>query len=358
MEKVSRVIFRTLTDADFFNINKPIGTEERGGGQSYIDIPTTAVSERQWRNFLGQPTGTTSHGPKWEFEIHSLGVSGTQELTIGKRRDTTFSIRSQKLYSKASNRVHSWHPDHTNFPRPSDPSKRGNIYNLVIYLVTLENGEVWAGWFQESQPRSDWPINNALNDMFIVGQGGAGFIEDTQDVLFDSSDPEWPFRIAVKEKIRKKPTKVKKPSFREKNEEDILNELFDEDETIDSGKTPQEKEIIRKVKIRNRKAIRLLKELYHGRCQVTGEKFTFKKKDGQFYSEGHHLIPLGEGGADSPFNLVVVSPLIHRMLHYADVPPINLNAIKDNKLTIHINGAEYTITWQPKHANIIKRVLK
>lgn len=355
-ERVRGIVFRKLTDADFFNINKPAGIESGGGGQSYIDISTTAVNSNQWAWFFtGIPAGRTSNGPKWEFKIHSLGVNRFQVITIGQRRDTTFSIRSQKLLSRESNRVLAWHPDYTNFPKPRDNTKREHVYDLVVYLVSLENGQYWAGWFQTSRPESDWPINDSLNDIFLRNEG---IIENCADILFDSSDPEWPFRIAPEEKTRKEPTKAMKPFFREKNEEDILNELFDEDETIDSDKTPQEKEMIRKIKVRNRKAVRLLKELYRGRCQVTSEKFTFKKKDGQFYSEGHHLIPLGAGGADSPFNVVIVSPLIHRMLHYADVSPINLNAIEDNKLTIQINGEEYTITWHSKHADAIKSVLE
>jgi hypothetical protein len=43
MQKVRSIIFRYLTTADFFNIYKPSGTEEGGGGQGYIDFPVNAV---------------------------------------------------------------------------------------------------------------------------------------------------------------------------------------------------------------------------------------------------------------------------------------------------------------------------
>ena len=52
MKLVKQVIFRYLTNADFFNINKPSGTEEGGGGQSYIDFPTSEVSLSGWESFL------------------------------------------------------------------------------------------------------------------------------------------------------------------------------------------------------------------------------------------------------------------------------------------------------------------
>ncbi|MDH5788303.1 MAG: HNH endonuclease, partial [Candidatus Bathyarchaeota archaeon] len=72
------------------------------------------------------------------------------------------------------------------------------------------------------------------------------------------------------------------------------------------------------------------------------------------YSEGHHLIPLGEGGADSVYNIVILSPLLHRMLHYAIVEGLDLSQIRDNKLNIKINGDDYVITWHPQHGEIIR----
>ncbi len=85
------------------------------------------------------------------------------------------------------------------------------------------------------------------------------------------------------------------------------------------------------------------------------------KNDGEPYIEAHHLIPLGEGGADRPENLIVVCPMLHRMLHYANVKGIDLNRIvrHDNgsaALSIHINDEEYTITWRPEHASRIKQL--
>ncbi len=365
MEKVKSIIFRKLTDADFFNINKPSGTEARGGGQSYIDISTSAVRPNQWTTFFDgiNPTRTPS-GPKWEFEVHSLGVNISQRLTIGQRRATTFSIRAQKISSSESNRVYAWYPDYTNFPRPSNPSIREHIYNLVIYLVSLENGTYWAGWFQASRPEPSWPLNDALNDVFLKGEG---FIENSE-IFFDSNDPTWPFRINSGSGVQAgaesggleipTPPVVSTSLVVPRPEEEILKELFDEDEAISSSTTPAQKEEIRKIRVRNSKAVKLLKELYGGKCQLTGERFTFMKKDGTLYSEGHHLIPLGKEGSDSILNLVVVSPLIHKMLHYADVTPIDLTRIENSKLTIAINRVEYTITWHPEHARVIAHNLQ
>ena len=137
-------------------------------------------------------------------------------------------------------------------------------------------------------------------------------------------------------------------------EEDTVQKFqFDEDEEVANDAPATVKELMRKVRIRNIKAVKKLKELYENKCQISGEDLTFKKRDGTLYSEAHHLIPLGAGGADSARNIVIVSPLIHKMLHYARVEGMDLKKIKDDKLTIKINGEDYTISWHPDHAKII-----
>jgi len=66
---------------------------------------------------------------------------------------------------------------------------------------------------------------------------------------------------------------------------------------------------------------------------------------------------LGENGSDAYANAIVVSPLIHRMLHYAVVSEINLNNIVNRQLPITINGIAYTITWYPNHTTIVENTL-
>ena len=102
------------------------------------------------------------------------------------------------------------------------------------------------------------------------------------------------------------------------------------------------------------KAVKDLKALYENRCQISGEIYSFKKIDGVTYSEVHHLIPLGKGGADDPRNMIVVNPLIKRMLHYAEVTGLDFNAIQEDEdgescLEIRINGEPFTIIWHKDH---------
>ena len=115
----------------------------------------------------------------------------------------------------------------------------------------------------------------------------------------------------------------------------------------------QKRKVVRRVLKRNEKAVASLKKLYRDECQLTWKKYVFKKTDGRLYCEAHHLIPLGEGGADSPHNLIIVSPLIHRMFHYAEISGLDLGRIVDNKLELKINREPFTITSHPGHAEFV-----
>jgi 5-methylcytosine-specific restriction protein A len=80
------MVFRYLTDAEFFNIYKPLGTETGGGGQSYIDFPIGFISPEQWNQFfLGMPSTMRKQGPSWTFQINSIGLNTAQGLTVFQR---------------------------------------------------------------------------------------------------------------------------------------------------------------------------------------------------------------------------------------------------------------------------------
>jgi len=356
MPIVERIVFRKLTDADFFNINKPSGVEERGGGQSYIDFNTSTITLTNWRDFFrGVRERAGNSGSIWRFPIYSLGVraqgvqSPPQEVTIAQRRPASVSIRAQKLLSRESNRVNAWRPNLTGFPRPVNPRLRSHIYDLHIYITRLDNGEYWAGWLHTSRPEANWPLNDELNKMFSQDEG---YLRFDREVSFDTNDPIWPFRIAPTVQTPLEPVTETTPVT--ENEEPQDKNFFDEDERLAMNAPPVIKEAVRRVRVRNARAVRRLKKLYGGTCQISGDRYTFQKADGAYYSEAHHLIMLGEGGADSVYNIVILSPLLHRMLHYARVEGLDLREIRDNKLTIKINGVDYVITWHPQHATIVQ----
>lgn len=80
---------------------------------------------------------------------------------------------------------------------------------------------------------------------------------------------------------------------------------------------------------RYQQVINKLKEKYNNKCQIEGCNFSFKKKNGGYYSEGHHLKLLSEGGSQDENNVVILCPNHHRMFHYADINIENKKIIKE-----------------------------
>lgn len=347
-KKVDSIVFRRMTYADFFNINKEGGEEEGGGGQSYFDIPINRVSIANWTQFIGAPTGNATKGPYWQFEINSLGLAQPINLKIYQRAATRCAVAAQKLpeNSARGKRVPSWRPAN-GFPINFNPLTE----NLVVYIVKTTDNEFWAGWFLQNQMPGEWVGDKKLATMFT--NDAAGYLKFQKKIFIDTTNSIWPFHFNAGSITNEIPT-----------EQDIETDLELQDtsprlqELITANAEPEFVNRIMRIRQRNRKLVQNLKNLYEGRCQLTGEQFTFLKPNGQFYSEVHHLIPLGEHGSDSYNNAIVVSPLIHRMLHYATVSPINLNEIAENRLTIQINGNDYQIVWHLDHLATVNDALE
>jgi 5-methylcytosine-specific restriction protein A len=385
VKRVRQIHFRYLTDADFFNLNKPAGTEEGGGGQSYIDFPVKKVPIAAWDYFFDgvQDLTTTemTQGKGWELPVHSIGIAGAtdvQRVRIYRRRAASVSISSQTLNRRGSNRIRSWLPP-KGFPYPRDPTAPSGQLpeGLCVYLVRTEDDEVWAGWFLQPTQHitSDDEAKRIIEPMVnrVNSAGATGVISlAPHDMLYlDKDEPNTPFRsVAVLPQptprlAEQPPTGQQRANLSktptlgpQKSEAEILDSLFGED-SINSN-APQIQQQIRAVRARNRKAVAGLKALYDNRCQISGDKYAFKKENGETYCEVHHLIPLGEDGADNPANMVVVNPLIHRMLHYAKVVGLDLAKIKTDSagwgnLEITLAGESHTVRWHPEHS---KRVLK
>lgn len=359
MEKVKSIVYRCLTNADFFNINKPPGMESGGGGQAYIDFPTSTVSLEQWSNFFSGVDEVKiqqeTQGPSWTFPIYSLKLDKTndlasQELKIYQRRPQSVSITSQKLLSSRSNRVRAWHPD-AGFPVPIDNTDRTQCPDgLIVYLVTTDARKVWAGWFL-NDGTTPLPIKGippqSINSMFSSIEGNSGIINfrDNDNIYINSADKNYPLQSHGEE------TYISAKYNPVNDESNFIDTLFNNDS---SSRNVFTKEYLNMIRVRNKSLVNNLKRLYDNTCQITGKEFAFQKKDGIDYTEAHHLIPLGEGGSDEISNLIVVNPLIHRMLHHAEVEGIDLKNIRVDSngyghLTIKINKKQYTITWTPEH---------
>ena len=364
LAELTELVFRQITPADFFNINKAPGTEDRGGGQSYIDVPVRNVDLDTWHSFFAnvEPEETRS-GPLWTVEINSLGGLGSQEVAIGQRRDASVNIRSQKLQSRSSNRVLAWHPDHGGFPRApanmyssEDPRVIELTAGVRIFILKTDQDEYWAGWLRTEEIQRLAAVDARFEEMLVEP---AGHISFDPTVELDVASLKDPFGVkpqAVPDaepdsELNESGSKIKSPYNAKagRTEESIATDLFEDDRSSQEVKKTQK--VIETFE-RNRKAVRELKRLYKT-CQITGDDFVFAKANGEPYLEVHHLVPLGEGGSDDPANLVVISAHMHRMLHYAVVEGIDLSKIADDKLNFTINGETFTITWRPEHAKVI-----
>lgn len=274
--------------------------------------------------------------------MESLGLNQPQEITIRHRRTQSVSVTAQKISGRSANRVPSWHPNN-NFPTVYSP-------NIVVYIVKTTDNEFWAGWFEEDEIPVAWAVDDSLERLFV--EESAGYLRFRRRLFIETTNNEWPFYFIASSGINDSPT-----------EEDVETEFVSEDtsprlqELINNNEQPEFRNRVMRIRQRNTKLVKNLKNLYEGRCQISGETLTFRKANGIFYSEVHHLIPLGDNGSDAYANAIVVSPLIHRMLHYAEVSEINLNNIVNGKLSITINGVAHTITWHPDHVTTVEQTL-
>ena len=376
MKQVRQIHYRYLTDADFFNLNKPSGTEDKGGGQTYVDFPVKKIPLRIWESFfhgaLDLSIEDVAQGKSWELPVHSIGLhllTDVQRVKIYQRRSASISVAAQSLNRRASNRIRAWKPTY-GFPQPANPTRRNGQLpvGLCVYFVRTVEREVWAGWFQQGAKKlaadettlklidpMTSPINTAGSTGFIEIPNGVSLVlsEDNLSTPFASIDageiPALPVVISGEAEAERAKAESE---YNKRDEQKILDSLFGEDQS--ETKEQETVERIQKVKIRNMKAVKDLKALYENRCQISGEIYSFKKIDGVTYSEVHHLIPLGKGGADDPRNMIVVNPLIHRMLHYAEVTGLDFNAIQEDEdgescLEIRINGEPFTIIWHKDH---------
>lgn len=364
MESVSELIFRHLTPADFFNINKRPGTEARGGGQSYIDISTRDVSLETWHTFFAViPPAASKSGPVWTVNLQSLGNPSSQAINIGLRRSTNVNIRSQKLFSNASNRVRAWHPDHSNFPRApedmassQDPRVVTIAANLHILLMKTVDDRYWAGWLPTRAVRALSARDPRFAPMLTAP---AGHLPLDPPVAIDVTTFRDPFRLRATTSSPAPPPTNDSPNTPTVNtpynststhpDSKITAKLFGDDFASPEVKRSK---VFQEVLKRNQKAVRILKQLYKT-CQISGDQFVFLKNNQEPYLEAHHLLPLGDGGADNAANLVIVSAHIHRMLHYANVQGLDLTRIVNNELTFSMNGEPFTITWHPDHIKLV-----
>lgn len=94
---------------------------------------------------------------------------------------------------------------------------------------------------------------------------------------------------------------------------------------------------------------RKLKSLHKNSCQICGQVLTLK--DGSFYSEAHHIIPLGKphNGSDVAENIIVLCPNHHVLCDYGAIL-LNYNEIRQ------VQGHKLSLDNIAYHNEIVCRV--
>lgn len=132
---------------------------------------------------------------------------------------------------------------------------------------------------------------------------------------------------------------------------DIFSTEFKEGKTLDHDElikmldlkyrnTPKFKETIVELIERPTLLSNAIKEKHGYKCMICGYQ-GFLKKDGKRYAEVHHMIELNKKAPQTlqSWNILVVCPLCHKKLHYADVK----SEFLDPGWKITINGEEHII---------------
>lgn len=77
-----------------------------------------------------------------------------------------------------------------------------------------------------------------------------------------------------------------------------------------------------------------------GSCEACGEPGPFVTPSGERFLEVHHLVPLAEGGTDTPENAVAVCPNCHRALHLAADRDRRREQVRERIPRARRNGAD------------------
>ncbi|MGD8786977.1 MAG: hypothetical protein PVJ60_06095, partial [Phycisphaerales bacterium] len=292
MRVVRAIIFRYLTDADFFNMYKPTGTEAGGGGQLYIDFRTSAVSVHHWMKFFNNVRdirqSQVKRGPEWDFPINSIGTqenSNVQRLRIYQRRAASICIPNQNINTRSANRVRAWNPIQ-GFPQPQDPANRHALpAGLVVYLVRTYENEVWAGWFLNDASAPS-PCRDRLSTLMLremldgdSSTGDVGFMSFRKNcLLIDETNSAAPFfaqdSVSNQDLVtisttrhgthrrsatRRARTGTRGPRIprrrRQRTEDEIVQSLFGEDEDCPTNVGLNVREAVVRVRQRNQKAV-------------------------------------------------------------------------------------------------------
>lgn len=86
---------------------------------------------------------------------------------------------------------------------------------------------------------------------------------------------------------------------------------------LNAPKLPEQRPVVSVAYTRNQDVVAEVLERANGICERCGQDAPFlRASNGKPYLEGHHWVPLSEGGEDTVDNAAALCPNCHRELHY------------------------------------------
>jgi len=208
---------------------------------------------------------------------------------------------------------------------PDEVKEESNLYPNVIYI----NDVFLAADIENRTELRELSLNEqkwracGLTQRHIIG--GVNVLRDAQ--IFERLKNELQYKgngtLSVRYASDKEPTDI--VVVREKITSYIVDdkprasgdaEDLDLDD-IAPNAAPERIETVVQLWRRNRWIIEERRRETNNRCEIPGCDYVpFEKPSRDRYSEGHHMIPLGEPGSDSLQNIAILCPNHHREIHY------------------------------------------
>jgi len=203
MERVAAIWYRQLTKGDFWHIERSRSAgPAKGGGQTYVDIPT-AVRRRLFE-FFGLAEPVDRRWPPIRKDVDTIGAPGTVaplRFELNREGETRYRIARQLRQALDSERHPAW-TDKFGFPRAPDTvasvAEAGTYLpagGARLFLVRTESGKLYAGHTAGSALPAGWPAGYGLDELFNTATAGGTLVlgADGPALYLDPADPAAPF---------------------------------------------------------------------------------------------------------------------------------------------------------------------
>ncbi|TCN18950.1 hypothetical protein [Mesobacillus foraminis] len=174
MSMIESILYKKMNPGDLWNIDRPPGTVEGGGGQTYINLK---IDQAVLTRFLQY--GTRSYKPTDHLSRDVIKISA---ISLGNPADVeliTFDPRPGRNDYRITNQHTLRHPawtSRTGFPTvpvscksAEDVDTLGLVNNLVIFIVRTDEQRYYAGFINQSTMPASWATGVGLQ-ILLSGQ--------------------------------------------------------------------------------------------------------------------------------------------------------------------------------------------